>query len=144
MLRLYNQGMVLGEDHEKMSKSRGNVIAPDTLVEEFGADTVRVFLMFFSRWDQGGPWDSQGIKGPRRFLEDVWSLIVDEPESLAPDKKKERRLWRRKTHQTIQRVTEDLESFSFNTAIAGMMELRNLMRELKPALVRNGRLGRGG
>ena len=133
MLRLYNQGMVLGEDHEKMSKSRGNVIAPDALVEEFGADTVRVFLMFFSRWEQGGPWDSQGIKGPRRFLEDVWSLVADEPESPAPDKKKSAAL-RRKTHQTIQRVTEDLESFSFNTAIAGMMELRNLMRELKPAL----------
>jgi leucyl-tRNA synthetase len=132
MLRLYNQGMVLGEDREKMSKSRGNVIAADELVARYGADTVRLFLMFFSRWDQGGPWDSQGIKGPRRFLDDVWTLVTDRP-TPNPDLEQESRL-RRKTHQTIHRVTKDLESFSFNTAIAAMMELRNLMRELKPAL----------
>ena len=132
MLRLYNQGMVLGEDHEKMSKSRGNVVAPDELVARYGADTVRLFLMFFSRWDQGGPWDSQGIKGPRRFLDDVWTLVTDGA-TPGPDLTQESRL-QRKTHQTIRRVTEDLESFSFNTAIAAMMELRNLMRELKPAL----------
>jgi leucyl-tRNA synthetase len=136
MKRLYNQGMVLGEDHEKMSKSRGNVVAPDELVETYGADTVRTYLMFFSRWDQGGPWDSQGIKGPRRFLEDVWTLIVEDVASPEPCEDGTR--WhalRRKTHQTIQRVTEDLEAFSFNTAIAAMMELRNAMREVKPALV---------
>jgi len=91
--------------------------------------------MFFARWEQGGPWDSQGIKGPRRFLEDVWSLIVDEapPADPAPDDPRWAAL-RRKTHQTIRRVTEDLEAFAFNTAIAAMMELRNTMRELKPAL----------
>jgi leucyl-tRNA synthetase len=133
MLRLHNQGMVLGEDGEKMSKSRGNVVAPDTLVREYGADTVRTYLMFFARWEQGGPWDSQGIKGPRRFLEDVWSLVMDEVPAGKPTAKVESRL-RRKTHQTIKRVTDDLESFSFNTAIAAMMELRNLMRELKPAV----------
>ena len=133
MLRLYNQGTVLGEDHEKMSKSRGNVIGPDSLVEEHGADTLRAFLMFFARWDQGGPWDSKGIKGPRRFLEDVWSLVLEPAKDSRPDNSQAREL-RRKTHQTIQRVTDDLESFTFNTAIAAMMELRNLMRELKPAL----------
>jgi leucyl-tRNA synthetase len=134
MTRLYNQGMVLGEDHEKMSKSRGNVISPDVLVKAFGADTVRVFLMFFARWDQGGPWDSQGIKGPSRFLDDVWSLILD-PHSQSPaGKGGEAAVLRRKTHQVIRKVTEDLESFSFNTAIAAMMEFRNSLRDLKPAL----------
>ncbi|MBN1316494.1 MAG: class I tRNA ligase family protein [Anaerolineales bacterium] len=133
MTRLFNQGMVLGEDHEKMSKSRGNVVAPDELVRAYGADTVRTFLMFFARWDQGGPWDSQGIKGPRRFLEDVWSLVLDDVKQSKQDESKSDEL-RRKTHQIIQRVTDDMESFTFNTAIAAMMELRNLMRELKPAL----------
>jgi leucyl-tRNA synthetase len=126
MLRLYNQGMVLGEDGEKMSKSRGNVIAPD--------DLVKTYLMFFSRWDQGGPWDSQGIKGPRRFLEDVWNLVAEEgqPVKGAPEPgSDEMRTLRRKTHQTIRKVTEDLASFSFNTAIAALMEMRNALQEAR-------------
>ena len=132
MLRLYNQGMVLGEDNEKMSKSRGNVVAPDELVDVYGADTVRTYLMFFARWDQGGPWDSQGIRGPRRFLEDVWNLVVDEGQvgGGAPSEEQVRAL-RRKTHQTIRRVTEDMRSFAFNTAIAALMELRNALQEAK-------------
>ncbi len=68
MLALFNQGMVLGEDGEKMSKSRGNGVAPDNLVEKYGADTVRAYLMFFARWEQGGPWNYDGIKGPQRLL----------------------------------------------------------------------------
>jgi leucyl-tRNA synthetase len=66
--------MVLGEDNEKMSKSRGNVVAPDDLVARYGADTVRAYLMFFAKWDQGGPWNYDGIKGPQRFLQDVWEV----------------------------------------------------------------------
>ncbi len=132
MLRLYNQGMVLGEDNEKMSKSRGNVIAPDELVDAYGADTVRTYLMFFARWEQGGPWDSQGIKGPRRFLEDVWNLVVDECEPLeGKPSEDEIRALRRRTHQTIRRVGADLRSFSFNTAIAALMEFRNALQEAK-------------
>jgi leucyl-tRNA synthetase len=133
MLRLYNQGMVLGEDGEKMSKSRGNVIAPDDLVRTYGADTVRTYLMFFARWEQGGAWDSQGIKGPSRFLEDVWNLVIDKGESgtdEGPSAEHVRAL-RRKTHQTIRKVTEDLESFSFNTAIAALMELRNTLQDAR-------------
>ncbi len=134
MLRLYNQGMVLGEDGEKMSKSRGNVIAPDDLVQTYGADTVRTYLMFFARWDLGGPWDSQGIRGPRRFVEDVWSLVVDDG-AAGGDASKPRaedvRALRRKTHQTIRKVTEDLRSFAFNTAVAALMEMRNNLQETK-------------
>jgi leucyl-tRNA synthetase len=132
MLRLYNQGMVLGEDGEKMSKSRGNVVAPDELVRTYGADTVRTYLMFFARWEQGGPWDSQGIRGPRRFMEDVWSLVVErrDTDGAKPDPQEIRAL-RRKTHQTIQKVTEDIGSFSFNTAIAALMELRNTLQDAK-------------
>jgi len=138
MLRLYNQGMVLGEDSEKMSKSRGNVIAPDNLVQTYGADTVRTYLMFFARWDLGGPWDSQGIKGPRRFLEDVWSLAVEDGKrgkgGEAPGADAVRDL-RRRTHQTIRKVSQDLQDFSFNTAIAALMEFRNALQEaLKSAL----------
>jgi leucyl-tRNA synthetase len=126
MTALFNQGMVLGPDGEKMSKSRGNVIAPDNLVEQYGADTVRVYLMFFSRWDQGGPWDYGGIKGPQRFLHDVWRMATTNyiPNVTTADADK---VLRRKTHQTIRKVGEDIKGFSFNTAIAAMMELRNVL-----------------
>ncbi len=130
MLRLYNQGMVLGEDGEKMSKSRGNVIAPDELVQAYGADTVRTYLMFFARWDQGGPWDSLGIKGPRRFLEDVWNLVVEDVARPGkPPSDATIRALRRKTHQTIRKVGQDIQAFGFNTAVAALMELRNALQD---------------
>ena len=81
MLRLFNQGMILGEDGEKMSKSRGNVVNPDDYVGKYGADTVRAFLMFIGPWDQGGPWNPRAIEGVARFLHRVWSLVVDTPEA---------------------------------------------------------------
>lgn len=132
MTRLYNQGMVLGEDGEKMSKSRGNVVAPDNLVQEFGADTVRTYLMFFSKWNQGGPWNYDGIKGPQRFLQDVWAIGTH---GYEPGKEKAvaTRNLRRKTHQTIRKVTDDVERFSFNTAIAAMMELRKMILDAQRA-----------
>ncbi|MCP4357748.1 MAG: leucine--tRNA ligase [Chloroflexi bacterium] len=132
MLRLYNQGMVLGEDNEKMSKSRGNVVAPDALVAQYGADTVRTYLMFFAKWDQGGPWNYDGIKGPQRLLNDVWAIGVTEYMLKKEDAAASRNL-RRKTHQVIRKVTEDLETFSFNTAVAVIMELRNAINEAKKA-----------
>ncbi len=124
MLRLYNQGMVLGEDGEKMSKSRGNVVAPDALVTQYGADTVRTYLVFFAKWDQGGPWNYDGIKGPQRFLQDVWELSLAEYVAGAVDHQADRAL-RRKTHQVIRKVGDDMQNFSFNTSVAALMELRN-------------------
>jgi leucyl-tRNA synthetase len=136
MLRLFNQGMVLGEDGEKMSKSRGNVIAPDELVERYGADTVRAYLLFFARWDQGGPWDSQGIRGTQRFLEDVWTLVVEpKPDAAGQASERDVRALRRAVHQTIRKVTEDIEGFSFNTSIAALMSLRNTMKAARPSPV---------
>ncbi|MBK8900527.1 MAG: leucine--tRNA ligase [Anaerolineaceae bacterium] len=132
MIRLYNQGMVLGEDNEKMSKSRGNVVAPDALVEKFGADTVRTYLMFFAKWDQGGPWNYDGIKGPQRLLNDVWEISTHGYTPGQVDADANRAL-RRKTHQVIRKVTQDLESFSFNTAVAAIMELRNGINDAQRA-----------
>jgi len=126
MTALYNQGMVLGEDGEKMSKSRGNVVAPDSLVEQYGADTVRTYLMFFAKWDQGGPWNYDGIKGPQRLLNDVWDLAMLAYEAGDVDEKASRAL-QRKTHQVVRKVSEDMESFSFNTVVAAIMELRNFL-----------------
>ncbi len=128
MLALHNQGMVLGEDNEKMSKSRGNVVAPDNLVQEFGADTVRTYLMFFTKWEQGGPWNYDGIKGPQRLLQDVWAMATKAYVQGVVNEKADRAL-RRKTHQTIRKVGADLESFGFNTAVAAIMELRNSILE---------------
>jgi leucyl-tRNA synthetase len=132
MLALYNQGMVLGEDGEKMSKSRGNVVAPDALVKQYGADTVRAYLMFFAKWDQGGPWNYDGIKGPQRLLYDVWDLATHTYEEGEVASENDRAL-RRKTHQVIRKVGDDLESFSFNTAIAAIMELRNELMDAQKA-----------
>jgi leucyl-tRNA synthetase len=130
MTRLYNQGIILGEDREKMSKSRGNVVDPDDLVAKYGADTVRAYLMFAFKWDQGGPWDSQGIVGIVRFLNDVWALAHTQPaEDWPAATQDDIRTLRRKVHQTILRVTADFEAFGFNTAIAALMELKNTMQD---------------
>ena len=129
MLALFNQGMILGEDREKMSKSRGNVIDPDNLVAEFGADTVRGYLMFAFRWDQGGPWDSQGIQGVVRWLYDVWGLYAAAPEVAGEPAPEAVADLRRKAHQAIKQVTDGLENFSFNTAIAALMALKNYLQD---------------
>ena len=138
MTALRNQGIILGEDNEKMSKSRGNVIAPDNLVERYGADTVRGYLMFGWRWDQGGPWDSQGIEGTVRFLNRVWDCVLQparrdassDGNKAAPDDKSVRAL-RRQVHQAIRKATQDMDTFSFNTYIANLMELNNALLKAK-------------
>jgi leucyl-tRNA synthetase len=144
MLRLFNQGMILGPDGEKMSKSRGNVINPDEFVDKYGADTVRGYLMFIGPWDQGGPWDMNAIEGVYRFLHRVWAVVVDDPQMANPtldpsveaDPQAVRSL-ERKLHQTISRVGDDMANFRFNTAIAGLMELNNALIKTKESTVVN-------
>ncbi len=131
MIKLRNQGMVLGEDGDKMSKSKGNTVPPDELVDKYGADTVRAYLMFFSRWSQGGPWSYSGIEGTSRWLKRVWSMIMepaDNPRSASKDTIRE---LRRKVHQTLQSITHDYEEFEFNTIISSLMELANFMGQAK-------------
>ena len=128
MKRLFNQGMILGEDNEKMSKSRGNVVAPDDLVQRYGADTIRAYLFFIGPWELGGPWNSRGIEGVSRFMQDVWNLVVDDGQPAGEPGQKEIRDLRRATHQTIRDVTADVEAFKFNTAVAKLMALRNTLK----------------
>ncbi len=130
MLRLFNQGIILGADGERMSKSRGNVVDPDDIVGLYGADVVRGYLMFIGPWDQGGPWDPQRIEGINRFLHRVWSVVIEPPGSdngrQGDVKALEQRL-----HATIQKVTEDLNHFRFNTAISALMELNNHLMKVR-------------
>lgn len=127
MTQLRNQGIILGEDSEKMSKSRGNVIAPDQLVEKYGADTVRAYLMFFARWDMGAPWNSNGIEGTARWVKKVWTTILDETSQKCKADDHVLRGLRRKVHQTLRSVSHDYENFEFNTVISSLMELLNTM-----------------
>lgn len=134
MLQLRNQGIVLGEDNDKMSKSKGNVIAPDELVARYGADTVRAYLMFFARWDMGAPWSSTGIEGVYRWLRRAWTLFTDPIEPGHPDAEVLRAL-RRKLHQTLKQITHDFEAFEFNTIVSGLMELLNEMYKARDKAV---------
>ena len=127
---LRNQGMILGEDGEKMSKSRGNVIDPDNLVREYGADTVRTFLMFIAPWELGGPWDSQGINGPAKWLGRVWNLYFED-KTPGPDEKLTDADVRYAVHSTLKKVGGDFERMSFNTIIAALMELTNTLVKAK-------------
>jgi len=130
MLMLRNQGIILGEDSEKMSKSRGNVVSPDELVAQYGADTVRAYLMFFARWDLGGPWNSQGIEGSARWLRRLWALFTNPPDPTKANPQTLRDL-RRKLHQTLRQVTEDFEKLEFNTTVSALMELLNDMHKAR-------------
>ena len=134
MVQLRNQGIILGEDSEKMSKSRGNVVAPDPLVDRYGADTVRAYLMFFARWDQGGPWSSQGIEGTWRWLRRVWNLFMEPAEGTGEANPEAVTKLRRKLHQTLRRVTADFTVLQFNTIVAALMELMNEMMLVRPQL----------
>ena len=130
MTQLRNQGIILGEDSEKMSKSRGNVVSPDDLVASYGADTVRAYLMFFSRWDQGGPWSSGGIDGVSRWLRRVWAAFLENDNGQKASAETIRQL-RRKVHQTLRSVTRDFENYEFNTIVSSLMELLNEMTKAK-------------
>jgi leucyl-tRNA synthetase len=126
--RLYNQGLVISGGR-RMSKSRGNVVNPDDFVKTLGADTVRAYLMFLGPWDQGGDWSDKGIHGVHRFLNRVWAMVLEtrefsRPASSAPAAERE---IQRLTHQTIRRVTDDVEKFRFNTMLAALMEYANAL-----------------
>ncbi len=115
-----SHGMILGENNEKMSKSRGNVVNPDEVVDEFGADAFRTYEMFIGAFDQATPWSQQGLKGCYKFIERVWNLqnIMTDEEGLSSDLEKA-------VHKTVKKVGEDFERMKFNTAIAAMMSLVN-------------------
>jgi leucyl-tRNA synthetase len=119
--RLINQGMILGEDNQKMSKSRGNVIPIDVPVEEIGADTLRVFEMFMGPLEMVKPWNTRGAEGVYRFLGRVWRLFCDEDGKVLVDNSSPDAALVKVLHQTIKKVTDDTEALAFNTAIAQMM-----------------------
>ena len=112
--------MILGSNGEKMSKSRGNVVNPDDIVRDYGADTLRTYEMFIGAFELSASWSEDGVKGCRRFLERVWKLqdILTEEEGYSKDLEV-------KMHQTIKKVSNDFESLKYNTAIAAMMALIN-------------------
>lgn len=112
---------------QRMSKSKGNVVNPDELVKRFGADTVRAYLMFAFDWAKGGPWDSQGIKGVVGWLGDVWEIIGAGAPAGAGTPEGNREVERR-VHQAIERVGVSMQNFSFNTAVAELMKLKNAMK----------------
>lgn len=120
-MRLVNQGMILGEDNQKMSKSRGNVINPDDVVREYGADAFRMYEMFMGPLEATKPWSTQGMEGVYRFLGRLWRLYCDEEGRLLVDNAEPTPALMRVLHQTIEKVTGDTESLNFNTAIAQMM-----------------------
>jgi leucyl-tRNA synthetase len=124
--------MILGEDGEKMSKSRGNVINPDQVVEKYGADTLRMYEMFMGPLDRDKPWSTTAIEGVYRFLQRVWRVFVDEDTSrlLVSDAEPTQEDLKI-THKTIKKVTEDIEALRFNTAISQMMIFINHMTKLE-------------
>jgi leucyl-tRNA synthetase len=132
--KLINQGMILGEDGQKMSKSRGNVVNPDQVIAEYGADSMRLYEMFMGPLEAIKPWSMQGVQGVYRFLQKAWRLIVDEDtgelagavREAQPDEETLRLL-----HQTIRKVGSDIETFGFNTAISAMMILVNHLGRLE-------------
>jgi leucyl-tRNA synthetase len=125
--KLFNQGVIIA-NHQKMSKSRGNVINPDEYVLELGADAVRAYLMFIGPWEQGGEWDDSGISGISRWLNRVWNLALDEYKSSSADGDAE---LVRVTHQTIKKVSEDMDRLRFNTMVAALMEFSNYLGRVK-------------
>jgi leucyl-tRNA synthetase len=128
--RLFNQGVIVA-GKRKMSKSRGNVVNPDDYVAELGADAVRAYLMFIAPWEQGGEWDDRGISGISRWLNRLWSLVLGGYSSGDSTSIKAENELSRITHQTIRRVTQDLEKLRLNTMVAAMMEFTNHLTKVR-------------
>ena len=129
-VRLFNQGTIIYQ-HQKMSKSRGNVIAPDDYVSEVGADVVRSYLMFLGPWEAGGDWSDSGINGVARWANRVWEVANRDSSVLdhSPVNENSVRDVQRALHKTIKKVSDDMDSFKFNTAIASLMELTNTLTQ---------------
>ena len=127
--RLFNQGIIIAQK-QKMSKSKGNVVNPDAYVAELGADAVRTYLMFVAPWEQGGEWNDSGISGISRWFNRLWKLVLDNYK--AKNKNSSREL-KRNLHQTIKKVTSDLERIHFNTMISTLMEFTNHLGKIKEA-----------
>ncbi len=124
-----SHGMILGEGGEKMSKSRGNVVNPNDIVEQFGADTMRTYIMFVGDFEKAAAWSTNAVKGCKRFLDRVWNLAetpIAGDETCSKENERE-------VHRTIKKVTEDIEAMKFNTAIAAMMSLVNRFYESAPS-----------
>ena len=135
--KLINQGMILGSDNQKMSKSRGNVVNPDDVVKEYGADSMRLYEMFMGPLEATKPWSMNGVEGVHRFLQRAWRMIIDIETGNVLDCIKETEADEatlRILHQTIKKVTEDIEGFAFNTAISQMMIFVNHMgrQDIRP------------
>ena len=127
---LRHQGIILGTDNQKMSKSRGNVADPDDLVQKYGADAVRMYLCFMAEYSQGGPWSSTGILGVKRFLDRIYNKFFSlrEIARRATNSSSSEKLTKL-LHQTIKKVGEDIENFRFNTAVSALMILFNSMEK---------------
>ena len=136
--RLFNQGTIIYRG-DKMSKSRGNVIAPDEYVAELGADAVRGYLMFIGPWELGGEWNDRGIVGVSRWLNRVWGLVTTDYSSRVVDLEAEKEFLHL-THKTIKEVTADLEKFRFNTMLSSLMEFSNYLSKVKENGVVSGSL----
>lgn len=135
--KLAHQGMILGSDGEKMSKSRGNTVPAEVLKEKYGADATRMYILFMGPMDRDKPWSDTGIEGVRRFIDRVWRLCIGPQDEVLANEAQPTEEQMRSLHKTIKKVTEDIESMSFNTAISAMMIFINEMykTELRPLAV---------
>ena len=115
--KLYHPGMILGSDNEKMSKSKGNVVNPDDIIEQYGADSLRLYLMFMGPINVTKAWNDSGVKNAKKFLDRAWSILIESNKINDCENKKLEKLY----HETIKKVTEDYEKLSFNTAISSLM-----------------------
>ena len=127
--KLFNQGMIRGEDGQKMSKSRGNVINPDDVVKAYGADSFRLYEMFMGPLEKSKPWSTKGLQGCFRFIQKVWRLFTEDPDKIEENCADEKTI--RLLHQTIKKVTEDLTDLRFNTSVSQLMIFTNHLLTLK-------------
>ena len=127
--KLVHQGSILGSDGQRMSKSRGNTVNPDIIRKDYGADAVRLYIAFLGPFDKDKPWSDTGIAGCRRFLDRLWRLCINEQGKSQTEKNPPSDELKKLLHQTIQKVTEDIEAMSFNTAVSAMMILLNKLYE---------------